>query len=304
MSDESSKRNLGNTRPFTQPLKRDTGILKPETDQTTPTLDFMWSVRFHVGDTEITRQIKLTEKLVLGRADEDYTPDVDLIPFGALERGISRRHATITAGNDYLLVTDLDSTNGTRLNGYSLRPNEPYRLDHGDKISLGVIELRVEFAMVPFHEGISVAKGGTGSLAPVDQSEAEEIYDRPILIVEDDKSVSQLLMDLLETLNYKAHSVHSVAEAMRFIAQNLPRAVLLDLRMPDYNGIEVCKMLRDDMNTRSLPIFVLSGESDPAKIQAVLDAGADVFMSKPVGLNELVEALKKYVGAPQANSKN
>jgi CheY-like chemotaxis protein len=74
--------------------------------------------------------------------------------------------------------------------------------------------------------------------------------------------------------------------------------------MPDYDGIEVCKMLRADMNTRNLPIFVLSGESDPDKIQTVLDAGADVFMSKPVGLNELVEALKKYVGAPQIKKKD
>ena len=304
MSDQPPNKNLGNTRPFTQPLKRDTGFLQPESDRETPTLDFMWSVRFHIGDTEITRQIKMTEKLVIGRADEDYMPDIDLMPYGALERGISRRHATITAGNDYLLVTDLDSTNGTRLNGHSLRPEEPYRLDHGDKISLGVIEVRVEFAMVPFHEGINVAQGGTGSLTPLDQAEAENVSDRPILIVEDDHSVAQLLLDLLETLNYKAYSVNSVGEAMRYIAQNLPRAVLLDLRMPDYDGIEVCKMLRDDMHTRNLPIFVLSGESDPNKIQAVLDAGADVFMGKPVGLNELVEALKKYVGAPQLKKKD
>jgi CheY-like chemotaxis protein len=287
------------TRRFTPPQKLDTGTLKPLETPDKPTLNFKWSVKFNAGPKSLSFHISLSDKLIVGRADDDAQVDIDLNPFGAPERGVSRRHAAISATTDYLLVTDLDSTNGTRLNGHMLRPNEPYRLDHGDRLSFGILDVRVEFTMVPFHEGIKLAKTGTGSLASLDAAEAEELYSRPILIVEDDRSVANLLNDLLETLNYKSHTVHRVSEAMRFIAEQLPRAVLLDLRMPDYSGLEVCKMLRADMNTRNLPIFVLSGESDPEEIKSVLDAGADVFLSKPVGLNELVQALRKYVGNPK-----
>lgn len=284
------------------PILPQTDSLKPETPQTTPTLDFSWSVQFILKDnTKIPFRIRLSEQFIVGRGDEDeeYQPEINLASYGAAENGVSRRHAVITASTDYLLIADLDSTNGTRLNNHVLRPNQPYRLDHGDTIMLGNLQIRVEFKMVPIHEGLKVEHSGTGSAVKLDENESKDVKSRSILIVEDDQGVANLLADLLDTLKYKHHTVHRVADAMRYIASNVPRAVLLDLRMPDYSGIEVVKMLRSDMDTRALPIFVLSGSSDKHEIQAVLDAGADVFLGKPVGLNELIEALQKFVGDPE-----
>jgi CheY-like chemotaxis protein len=284
------------------PLLPQTDTLKPETPKTTPTLDFSWSVQLILKDnTKIPFRIRLSEQFLIGRSDEeeDYKPEINLAKHGAAEHGVSRRHAAITASTDYLLITDLDSTNGTRLNNHVLRPNQPYRMDHGDTIMLGNLQLRVEFNMVPIHEGLKVEHSGTGSSVKLDQDESKDVKSRAILIVEDDQGVASLLEDLLDTLKYKHHTVHRVADAMRYIAKDVPRAVLLDLKMPDYSGIEVVKMLRGDMDTRALPIFVLSGSSDTREIQAVLDAGADVFLGKPVGLNELIEALQKFVGDPE-----
>lgn len=272
-----------------------TGNLQPAPPPAPPTLHISWSVRFRVGEDELLCRISLDDAAIIGRSDDDFTPDIDLAPYDALNEGVSRRHARLTASSDYLLLTDLDSTNGTAINGHRLRAGEPYRLDHGDEVTIGNIALTVEFTLVPVHAGIKKSQGGTGSQVSLDEEEAQAMAERPILIVEDDESVSQLLADLVETLNYRSHQVHSVAEALRFIAAELPRAVLLDLRMPDDNGIEVCQMLRRDMGTRHLPIFVISGASDEEEIQAVLNAGADVFLSKPVGMNELVEALNRFI---------
>lgn len=284
------------TRPFLT-NKSDTDSLSPEKEQKVPTLAQQWSVRFKIENKEILFKIGMSEELIIGRSDDDYQPDIDLAPFGALERGVSRQHAQVSASSDYLLITDLGSTNGTRLNSHKLRANEPYRLDHGDMVSVSGLEFIAEFTMVPIHEGLTLERSGTGSQTAIDDEEAQEIASRPILIVEDDVSVSQLLADVLDMMNYKSHQVHNVTQAMRYIATNLPRAVLLDLRMPDFNGIEVCQMLRQDLGTRHLPIFVISGASDEEEIKAVLAAGADVFLSKPVGINELIDAVNKYVGS-------
>lgn len=285
------------TRPLPD-IDIDTGQLQPaavKKDSTT-VASVAWSVRFHIEDDEILLNLETGETALIGRSDENHKPEIDLMPFNAIAKGVSRRHATVTASDGFLLVSDLGSTNGSFLNGHRLSADTPYRLHHGDTLQVGMIYMKVEFALVPVHEGIVKKQGGTGTQASIDEEEAQELASRPLLIVEDDRDVAQLLADLLDTLGYQAVQVHRVADAMRHIAQQLPRAVLLDLKMPDYDGIEVIQMLRQDMATRHLPIMVISGASNTEDVEKVLVAGADVFLSKPIGMNELLDALRQFVG--------
>ncbi len=67
---------------------------------------------------------------------------IDLVPFDAIQMGVSRRHALIHREEDGYYITDLNSTNGTRINGRRLLPNTPCRLSSGDIVRLG----RFEFA--------------------------------------------------------------------------------------------------------------------------------------------------------------
>lgn len=88
-----------------------------------------------------------TKRLVLGRADESVSqqPDIDLGPFGALEKGVSRHHAALEMTDDTLILMDIGSSNGTFLNGLRLGPKQAHVLRDGDEIRLGKLAGRVFF---------------------------------------------------------------------------------------------------------------------------------------------------------------
>ena len=70
---------------------------------------------------------------------------IDLAPFAAQDRGVSRIHAQIHMENDYLYVTDMDSTNGTYVDGIKLQPHEPHQLRQGSNITLGRMHMQVMY---------------------------------------------------------------------------------------------------------------------------------------------------------------
>lgn len=89
-------------------------------------------------------------ELVIGRFDPDsgQSPDVDLEDFGAAEKGVSRRHATIIRREGQLNLVDSGSDNGTYLNGQRLVAHQPRILRDGDDIRLGHLVVRVKFARI------------------------------------------------------------------------------------------------------------------------------------------------------------
>ena len=90
-------------------------------------------------------------ELVIGRIDPDtgQSPDVDLENFSGMEKGVSRRHATIIRKDGSLNLVDAGSHNGTYLNGQRLIAHQPRVLRDGDDIRLGFLVLRVKFVRVP-----------------------------------------------------------------------------------------------------------------------------------------------------------
>lgn len=87
------------------------------------------------------------DSIILGRSDYDARnrPELDLTPYGALDRGISRAHARLHLEGNRLYLTDLGSTNGTFVAGKRLTPNEPQMIRKGDEISLGRLAVQVMF---------------------------------------------------------------------------------------------------------------------------------------------------------------
>ncbi len=87
------------------------------------------------------------EAIVLGRTDPRTRVDVDLdlTPYGALDRGVSRMHARLHLDGNHLYVTDLDSTNGTFLADRKLNPHKPELLRKGDQLVLGRLNVQVMF---------------------------------------------------------------------------------------------------------------------------------------------------------------
>jgi hypothetical protein len=85
------------------------------------------------------------EEITLGRVSEGQpmVPDIDLTPYKAYEAGVSRMHASIRMVEDQVLITDLGSANGTRVNGMQITPHIPYPVKHGDILTLGKFKIQI-----------------------------------------------------------------------------------------------------------------------------------------------------------------
>ncbi len=97
------------------------------------------------GSRRTTVTLQVSDRVVVGRSDEDseVKPGLDLGKFNGESNGVSRTHAAFVVQDHTICVEDLHSTNGTRLNGLELIPDEPYRLRDGDEIEFGQIRVTV-----------------------------------------------------------------------------------------------------------------------------------------------------------------
>lgn len=113
-----------------------------------------------------------------------------------------------------------------------------------------------------------------------------------ILLIDDNPRDVELLLHALDGLSGEAVRVgQSGAEALRLIAQQMPQLVILDLDMPEMNGLDVLSTLRSHPQTQNLPVLILSSSGEEADMQRCYDQGASAYMVKPLYLSELREAI-------------
>ena len=105
------------------------------------------TVVIHIRDATDPIILAPSQRILLGRSDSSSSqkPDVDLTPYGALEKGVSRLHAAIERSEDTLTLVDMGSSNGTLLNGQKLVPDQPRVLRDGDEIRLGKLVAHIYF---------------------------------------------------------------------------------------------------------------------------------------------------------------
>lgn len=111
-----------------------------------------WRLLVHIsGDSHTTVGLEVKDIILIGRGDPatNLEPDLDLNDYGGAGMGVSRRHAQFVLFEQALYVEDLDSTNGTRLNGFSLEANHGYRLRDGDELEFGKIKIMLRFIQTP-----------------------------------------------------------------------------------------------------------------------------------------------------------
>lgn len=104
-----------------------------------------FELRTASGDFALQFDAPAIEGYVLGRTDEnsDYKPDIDFTHAGARVNGVSRRHAALVRYQGVMHILDLQSVNGTYLNGKRLAANVPHLFRTGDELRLGTLELRL-----------------------------------------------------------------------------------------------------------------------------------------------------------------
>ena len=125
------------------------------------------------------------------------------------------------------------------------------------------------------------------------QNSSKKISKKKIvLIVDDDESLRKMLKMRLSFSTYKALTAGSGEEAFEIINKNNPDLILLDIAMPDMDGYEVCKLLKDNPETKDIPIVFLTalGGNIENKLQSLMVGGVD-FIQKPFDGNDLIKRL-------------
>jgi two-component system KDP operon response regulator KdpE len=129
--------------------------------------------------------------------------------------------------------------------------------------------------------------------------------DSTVLVVDDEPQIVRALRINLSARGYRVITAHDGSAALRAVSENKPDVVVLDLGLPDMDGTEVIGGLR---GWTTVPIIVLSARADSADKVEALDAGADDYVTKPFGMDELLARLRAAVrrsagsAAEEANS--
>ena len=119
-----------------------------------------------------------------------------------------------------------------------------------------------------------------------------------IVIIEDDPTMRHLLSKKLAPEGFECHMAANGTLGLKACREQKPDIVLMDVHLPDHNGIELCKTIKSDPTLRHIPVLIFTGESSGVdkKIEG-LDAGADDYILKPFSPAELLARLKKLVRA-------
>jgi len=118
---------------------------------------------------------------------------------------------------------------------------------------------------------------------------------KSVLIVDDEEKNIKLIKLMLKAEDYRLFEAQSGEEALRAVAETPPDLILLDVMMPGIDGFEVCRSLKQEEQTRIIPIVMVTALREREHRLAALKAGADDFLSKPVDQTELVVRIKSLL---------
>ena len=117
-----------------------------------------------------------------------------------------------------------------------------------------------------------------------------------ILVVDDDEMVLMALEELLSPEGYEVHIVLSGAEALERLDQNGYDLLVLDIIMPEMDGFELCKRIREREGYKETPIVFLTAKSREEDRVIGLEAGANLFLSKPISPEKLLGIISDTMG--------
>ncbi len=246
-----------------------------------------WVVELHVDKTTLSYRLEADQRMLLGRADGNVQPELDLTPFNGMGRGVSRRHAVLVATGDRLEIIDLKSTNGTFINGQRLAPFKPYRLRQGDELHLGEVCLVLTLDVMPVHLSPRWHQPWVRRRSVLSAAG----HGRRVLIAEASPETGSAFKAILDGLGYSVQVVESFADAFYAISLRAPDAVVLSLEMNAAKGLEICRNIQQLAAHRHIPLIILSRDTSRTRVEELMNAGADVFLGKPIGVDELVRAV-------------
>jgi CheY-like chemotaxis protein len=181
---------------------------------------------------------------------------------------VSREHCRLFLRGDHVWISDLGSLNGTFLNEEQVRESMP--IHDGDvlRVAFSVFKVRVPDA--------------------ADQTIMQEESRPPkalrqVLVVEDDENAAASLALVLKTWGCQVEVAHDGSEAVRSAREHPPDAVLLDLCLPEMDGYQVARRLRDEAGLVGARMVAMTGYAEAAGRRSPDDTGVQKLLLKPVG---------------------
>lgn len=116
-----------------------------------------------------------------------------------------------------------------------------------------------------------------------------------ILVVDDDAMLREVLEAFLLLEDFEVQLAHNGQMALDWLEQNLPHLIVLDVRLPDMDGLEICQQLKARSRTADIPIMMMSGLTEKEDIQRGLDAGADDYLTLPLDSVDLIARVRRLL---------
>jgi two-component system phosphate regulon response regulator PhoB len=116
-----------------------------------------------------------------------------------------------------------------------------------------------------------------------------------ILVVDDEKDILDLIQMSLEREGYKVCAVESGEECVKRAREKMPDLIVLDLMLPGMDGLDVCRVIKNDSKTRHIPIIMLTARGEEADVVTGLEMGADDYITKPFSPRVLNARIKSVL---------
>jgi two-component system, cell cycle response regulator DivK len=115
-----------------------------------------------------------------------------------------------------------------------------------------------------------------------------------ILVVEDNAMNMKLFRDVLVAKGYRALEATSGGEAVAVAVEQAPDLVLMDIQLPDLDGVEALRRLRTDVRTAAIPVLAVTAQAMHGDAERFLAAGFDGYVAKPVNIGELIGTVREH----------
>jgi two-component system, cell cycle response regulator DivK len=117
---------------------------------------------------------------------------------------------------------------------------------------------------------------------------------RQVLVVEDNERSMKLFRDVLLASGYRTLEATTGKDAVELVIEHRPDLVLMDIQLPDIDGVEALDRLRADERTASVPVLALTAQAMEGDRERFLAAGFDGYLSKPVNITDFVATVERY----------
>ncbi len=118
---------------------------------------------------------------------------------------------------------------------------------------------------------------------------------KTVLIIEDEADAADLFAEMMRVSGFRVLKTIHTTPALEMMTTEKPDVVILDIMMPEASGLDILRQMRGNPDLAGIPVVVVSAMSMPADIKSGMEAGASLYVTKPVGFLELKQAVEQVL---------